>query len=229
MDKILKILIAIAVIIMIPLYLFFVADKKTDGGLHMPKYYRIKNIVSSNTDGTGGEDTLYHQVGDITLVNQLGDTVSLNKDLKGKVLIMNFIFTNCPSICPPMSENMAKLQKSFKKKNPELFQFISISIDPERDSVAALRQYANSYTTDHDLWWFLTGSKSAIHKYMRDELDLLLNADDTNFIDHTPKMVLVDSMRFIRGYYDALKPEELKKCADDAIFVSIEKRKKKRS
>ena len=136
------------------------------------------------------------------------------------------MFTNCPTICPEMTSNIAVMQKSFKKKIPEYFQFISISIDPENDSVPALRSYANKYTHDHDKWWFLTGDKEAIFHYMKDDLNLLLDSDHPKNINHSNKIVLIDAERHIRGYYDALDPLQLKQCADDAIFLTMERKRK---
>lgn len=173
------------------------------------------------------EDTLYYQVADIKLINQLADTVYLNSSLRGKILIVNFFFTSCPSVCPQLSRNISVMQKSFKKKIPEHFQFISISINPESDSVPALREFANRYTVDHDKWWFLTGDKDDIYRYMKDELGLILNDNTPGQPEHSSKIVILDAERHIRGYYDGLDPLELRKCADDAIMLTMERKKKR--
>lgn len=193
----------------------------------MPRYYKPVGMATYEERGKIMEDTMYYQTQDIKLVNQLADTVLLNSSLRGKILIVNFFFTSCATICPEMSHNISVMQKAFKKKIPERFQFISISITPEVDSVPALRSYANRYTFDHDKWWFLTGKKDDIYKYMKDELGLILNENAAHDPEHSNKIVLLDEDRHIRGYYNALDPHELRKCADDAIFLTMEKKKKK--
>lgn len=223
LTKILKYLLAITIAAAVPLLFFFVTPSAK---LKMPSYYRPERIVSRMEKGKAVRDTLFHQVKDIMLTNQLGRKVSLNKDLKGKVLVIDFIFTTCPSVCPRLSANMKELQKAYIKKNPELVQFISISVDPDRDSVKVLRDYANRYDADHDRWWFLTGNKDSIFDYAKNELGLLLeNADVPGDFVHSQKMILVDTARNIRGYFDGLDKAETKKIADDIYILTVEKRK----
>ncbi|WP_118973468.1 SCO family protein [Taibaiella koreensis] len=223
LNKIIKYLIGITIAAAVPLLFFFVTPS---GRLNIPAYYRPERIVSRMEKGKVVRDTFFHQVRDLTLTNQLGQKVSLNKDLKGKVLVIDFIFTTCPSVCPRLSANMKELQKAYIKKNPELVQFISISVDPERDSVPALREYANRYEADHDRWWFLTGNKDSIFNYAKNELGLLLeNADVPGDFVHSQKMILIDTARNIRGYFDGLDKTQTKKIADDIYILNVEKRK----
>jgi len=223
LNIIIKCLIAISIAAAVPLLFFFVTPSAK---LNIPPYYRPEQIISRMEKGKTVRDTLFHQVKDITLTNQLGQKVSLNKDLKGKVLVIDFIFTTCPSVCPRLSANMKELQKAYIKKNPEMVQFISISVDPDRDSVEALRAYANRYDADHDRWWFLTGNKDSIFDYAKNELGLLLeNADVPGDFVHSQKMILIDTARNIRGYFDGLDKAQTKKIADDIYILNVEKRK----
>ncbi len=88
-------------------------------------------------------------------MNQLGDTVSLD-DIKGSIIIADFFFTRCPSICPTLTKNMKELQdamkmKDFRKKiDSSYVRFISFSVDPERDSAEVLKRYADKYGVNHD-------------------------------------------------------------------------------
>jgi protein SCO1/2 len=162
--------------------------------------------------------------------------VSLNKDLKGKILIVDFFFTTCPDVCPKLTSNLALLQKAFKKDPKKEFvigneiQLLSITVDPGRDSVPVLRAYADRYAVDHDRWWFLTGGKPAIYNYARNELGLSVQPGDGGAEDfiHTKKIVVIDQDRYIRGYYDGTDSVALKKCADDVVLLTLEKKKKKR-
>lgn len=227
MSQKLKVFLALLVVLIIPIALFLLLSNKRDKTRLMPEYHFPigKEIIQDGNKII--EQIKYKQVSDITLVNQMGDTISLNKDLKDKILIINFFFSSCPSICPNMSHHVSVMQKSFLKKIPEKFQFITISIDPENDTVDAIREYANRYTTHHDKWWFLTGNKKEIFNYMKNELGLKLDSEDPNHIDHSTTTVLVDMKRYIRGYYNTLDVVELEQCARDAVFLTMEKEKKK--
>ena len=226
LSKVVKYSIGIVIAAAVPLS-FFLATPS--GKLKIPAFYRADKITKTVKDGKEVQDTVFHRVGDIMLTNQLGQKVSLNKDLRGKILVIDFIFTTCPTICPQLSANMKEIQKAYIKKNPELVQFISISVDPERDSVPALRAYADRYNADHDRWWFLTGSKDSIFNYAKNELGLLLDdADVPGDFMHSKQMVLLDTFRNIRGYFDGLDKRETKKVADDIYILNVEKRKKGR-
>lgn len=224
--KIIKYIAAIAVALGIPLFIYTLVPS---GRLKIPGYYRPDKITKTEVEGKTVYDTVFHKVKELTLTNQLGQRVSLNKDLRGKVLVIDFIFTTCPSVCPRLSANMKELQKAYIQKNPDLVQFISISVDPERDSVPVLRAYADRYNADHDRWWFLTGNKDSIFDYAKNELGLILdNADVAGDFVHSQKMILVDTARNIRGYFDGLDKAETKRIADDIYILNVEKRKKGR-
>lgn len=228
-NKTIKYIIGIAVAVVLPLSFFYITRYFSDGKLKIPGYYRVDRIEKVTEKGKTVNDTIFHRVAELTLTNQLGKTVSLNKDLKGKILVIDFIFTTCPTVCPRLSANMKEIQKAYIKKNPELVQFISISVDPERDSVKALRAYADRYNADHDRWWFLTGNKDSIFNYAKNELGLSLNdADVPGDFVHSQQLVLLDTARNIRGYFDGLDRVETKKVADDIYILNVEKRKKHR-
>jgi cytochrome oxidase Cu insertion factor (SCO1/SenC/PrrC family) len=106
----------------------------------MPGYYSFERLDSQQVGGKMEYDSVFHQVADVELTNQLGQKVSLNKDLKGKMLVIDFFFTTCPSICPLLTTNMHRLQTSYKKDPKKeasldtVVQFISIQVNPERDT-----------------------------------------------------------------------------------------------
>jgi protein SCO1/2 len=222
---------------MVPLSFFVIAKWLKKDRINLPRYYQALRVDSQNLDGRMQYDTVFRQTPELTLQNQLGDIVSLNKDLSGKILVIDFIFTNCPDVCPRLTSNIALLQKAFrkdKKKEEQAtdeVQFISVSVDPARDSFPALRAYADRYKADHDRWWFLTGDKKLIYDYARNVLGVSVqpgNGGAEDFI-HTEKIVLLDGQRYIRGYYDGLDPLQMQKCADDIILLTREKKKTERS
>jgi cytochrome oxidase Cu insertion factor (SCO1/SenC/PrrC family) len=108
---------------------------------------------------------VYGSVPDFALIDQLGRPVR-RADLDGKIWIASFIFTNCPDECPLMTSEMAQLQSDLAH-NVDL-RFVSISVDPERDTPAVLSQYAERFNVDPDRWFFLTGDKQAIYRLARE-------------------------------------------------------------
>lgn len=217
-------LIGIAVAVLLPLSFFLYYNKSVSSALNIPKFYRPDHTDSHLVDGKMEYDTVFHTLKDIQLTNQLGQQVNLNKDLKGKILVINFFFSKCPTVCPTLTQNIKGVVKAFDKKSTDLVQFISISVDPD-DSVPALRAYANTYTTTHDRWWFLTGNREEIFNYAKNELGLKLDAETPGEFIHSQQVVLVDTFRNIRGYYNGMDAHALTKVADGVILLNLEKRK----
>lgn len=197
-----------------------------NGRIPLPKQYGIEKVVTIEKDGKPIQDTIYRTLRDLKLMNQLGDSISLNADLKGKILIMNFFFTSCQTICPTLTRNMQILTKALKKQDSSL-QFLSISVDPETDSVLRLRTYADKWGVNHDKWYFLTGNKSDIYEYARKELELKVPskpAAGNDFI-HPEQFVLIDKYRNIRGYYNGLDSDKVRLCAEDLAYLLVERNK----
>lgn len=232
-----KFILGLAVAFVLPLSFYMIAKLLSKDKIHLPGHYRVERVDPVVEDGKTYYDTTYHKVGDLALVNQLGDKVTLNGDLSGRILVVDFFFINCAGPCPKLSGNMTMLQKAFRR-NPKMenglensVHFVSISVDPEHDTVAALRTYAEGFRADHDHWWFMTGEKKSIYDYARNELGLAVGPGDGGAEDfiHTEKLVLIDAKRNIRGYYDGLDTVQIKKCADDIVLLTMEKEKKHRS
>jgi protein SCO1/2 len=227
---------AIFIALLIPLVSYFLVKYFSEENVVMPKRYFLDSIATKTVDGKTSNDTIWHKTENITLVNQLGDTVSLY-DIKNRVIVADFFFTRCPSICPEMTRNMARLQQSFSHYNEgrkvidsSIVRFLSFSIDPERDSVRALKNYANKFGVNHDNWWFLTGNRDSIYNFALNEVKLGLQDGegvDTAFI-HSQKFVLIDKDYVVRGYYNGLDTTSLSMLARDIGLLMLEKDKKKK-
>lgn len=227
-----KALTAVLLAIMVPVISYLIVKRASDRSIGMPGRFYYDSVVSVIRDGKTIDDTLWHSVKDFKFKNQLGRTVSMS-DLPGKVIVADFFFTRCPSICPKLTANIRKLQDAlstkdqFKQLNPAFIQFLSFSVDPERDSVSALKAYGNKFGINPDVWWLLTGPKKQIYDFSLNELKLGL-ADgegvDSNFI-HTQKLVLLDKQHVVRGYYNGLDSVDMSKMANDMVFIMLEKDK----
>ena len=227
-----KALTAVLLAIMIPVISYLLVKRASDHAVGMPGRYFYDSVSTVIRDGKTLNDTIWHSVQDFKLQNQLGKTVSL-ADLPGKVIVADFFFTRCPSICPKLTANIRKLQDAlstkdqFKQLNPSYIQFISFSVDPERDSFPALKAYGDKYGINPDVWWLLTGPKKQIYDFSLNELKLGQSDGegvDSNFI-HTQKLVLLDKEHVVRGYYNGLDSVDLAKLANDMVFIMLEKDK----
>jgi protein SCO1 len=153
-----------------------------------------------------------HIAGSFSFVNQDGVTVN-EKSVKDKVTVAEYFFTSCPSICPVMNENLKDVYEKFKQDTS--FVILSHTVDPERDSVSALKKYAGRYGASAPGWEFLTGDKNAL--YSSASRDYLLSAADSgssSFI-HTQYVALLDKQRRIRGFYDGTNKENVSKLESD--------------
>ncbi|MCF8450583.1 MAG: SCO family protein [Taibaiella sp.] len=226
----------LAVAFLLPLSFYMIARMLSKDSINLPDYYGVERVDSTMKDGKLETDTVYHTVADLQLTNQLGDQVSLNKDLASRIMVVDFFFVACPSVCPRLAGNIGMLQKAFRRNTKNEFgidksvHFVSISVDPAHDTFQALRAYADRFGANHDHWWFLTGDKQSIYDYARNELKLAVGPGDGGAEDfiHTEKLVLIDAQRKIRGYYDGLDTVEIKRCADDMVLLTMEKVKKRK-
>ncbi|MGI9192133.1 MAG: SCO family protein [Chitinophagaceae bacterium] len=195
-----------------------------DGHIKLPKVYGIDRIDTVQREGQTAYDTTWHTCSNLKLINQLGDTVGLNETYAGKILVVNFFFTQCQTICPVQSKNMKLLNKAFKKNDTSV-RFISMTVDPVNDSVPVLRAYADRYEANHDKWNFVTAPKDVIYNFARQELFLNLPLTDSSKNDfiHPEQFVLIDKYRNIRGYYNGLDSNDVRRCAEDIAYLMVEK------
>lgn len=231
-----KALLALGMAVLIPLMSYFILRYYSDEAVVMPRRFYDDSIINVVKDGKRTSDTVFHSARNITLLNQRGDTVSLDQ-LKGKVLVMDFFFTHCGSICPTLTRNMKKLQDAIKKQDnikyadTNFVQLISFTVDPERDSVPVLKKYADKFGVNHDVWWMLTGPKKTIYDFAFEELKVDKYSDepiDSNFV-HTSRFTLLDKDRVVRGYYNGLDDSSLSNLSRDIVLLMLEKDKKKPS
>ncbi len=216
--------------LLLPLVAYFIVKRKSEEAVVMPPHYHADTVVDVVTKGKKHYDTVWHKVGDFSLRNQEGKTITWDS-LKGKIIIADLFFTRCPTICPGMTRNMKRLAESIhngKKvgdKTNRLVHFISFSIDPERDSVERLKYWADRFQVDPEQWWLLTGEKKVVYDLALRDLKLGLEDGegiDTNFI-HSDKFILIDSNRHVRGYYSGLDSVSLAKLSSDLVLLTMEK------
>lgn len=151
----------------------------------------------------------YGAVPQFTLTERSGDNVGLDH-LRGKIWIADFIYTTCTDTCPLQTAMMAKLQQEYFEKAE--VQFVSFTVDPERDTPEVLSAYAAKHHADAQRWYFLTGQRHRIIRLIQDGFHLAVATspvvgDPSGMIPHSPRFVLVDKDGRIRGYYDSRELE----------------------
>ncbi|TSA29825.1 MAG: SCO family protein [Ignavibacteriales bacterium] len=143
------------------------------------------------------------------LINPNNQEVIFPDFVKGKLVVMNYIFTNCPDICPLSTNNMRLIQEQLKKEKIDNVQFVSLSFDPEFDSPEVLRKFAGIRNLDLSNWTFLTGDKSTTDSVIKKVGVLAVPNDSTIFKNgrkiyyyiHTDRIQLIDPEGRIRKNY----------------------------
>ena len=148
---------------------------------------------------------------------QDGKTLT-DKDMKGKVYVAEFFFTTCKGICPDMNNNMRKVYNQLKDEKD--FYILSFTCDPETDSVARMKHYADSMKVDTRKWFFLTGRKDSLYKaarvsYTIDDPVSNLTPINEQFI-HSQHWALVDKNGDVRKIYDGLKNRDIQRLIKEA-------------
>jgi protein SCO1/2 len=220
-----KTILSLALAMLMPLIGYWIVKYYSKDAVQMPKHYFYDSVGIKTVRGKQMQDTLWHQVKDQTFTNQFGQTVRLS-DLHGKIVVVNFFFSRCPSICPGLTRAMKKLQDSYRN-NPDMVHFLTVSVDPEHDSVRALRKFADRFQVNHDNWWFVTGDKQSLYTFALNEMKASI-ADtevDTAFI-HTENFFLLDSNRVVRGWYNGFDSVKQAQLAKDIPTLMLERGKK---
>jgi protein SCO1/2 len=171
-------------------------------------------LVDSSLLGVGRG----HTVQDFSFVNQYGEIIT-QKNVEGKVYVVDYFFTTCGSICPIMTEQMKRVQAAFL--NEPDFLILSHTVWPEVDTIQQLLRYAKEKAIVRNKWHLLTGDKEALYAQARKSYFVLKPAEaedvgdgNSDFI-HTNNFVLIDRKRRIRGYYDGTNPSEVDKLIRD--------------
>lgn len=193
-------------IVAVPLLAFTVMNWYENNMEALPYYHQ-----GTATESAGIK---HFTVPAFAFVNQ--DSIPLtNNFIRGKVWIVNYFFTSCPTICPKMMAGMRVVQQAFP--NDGRVGMISLTVDPYHDSPAKLKSYAQHKNISLNQWQLGTGNKTELYRFARH--GLFITADDgdggaSDFI-HSDKIVLIDRENHIRGYYDGTDNDEITKLIKD--------------
>jgi protein SCO1/2 len=184
--------------------------------------YQPAMVSTELVDSTIQYQKKYHKIADFSLINQNGETITQN-DYKDKIYVADFFFTTCQTICPIMTNNMAKIQKELINDTDVLL--LSHSVTPEIDSVAQLKRYALEKGVNDAKWNLVTGDKKQIYELARKSYLAVKDFGDGGPFDmiHTENFMLIDKKRQIRGFYDGTNADDIGRLLNDIAILKVEK------
>jgi protein SCO1/2 len=142
-----------------------------------------------------------------TLMSQDGKPFSTEKT-RGKVVLVTFIFTTCPDVCPFLTAKFAQIQRAVAKERPDDLFLLSITTDPEIDTPQVLKAYAGRYNANLKSWAFLTGSEKDLAAVWR-SFGVTVKKRDRGLVQHTGLTTLIDRRGMRRfNYYGDLWQEK---------------------
>ena len=175
-----------------------------DAGLaHIP--------IPPKEPGEIGRRIVKTEVTDFTLVDQEGKPFQF-KSSRGKIVLVTFIFTTCPDVCPLLTAKFSAIQRTLEQLKFRDYQLVSITTDPERDQPAVLKNYAENFKADLRGWSFLTGSRAELAKVWK-IFQVNVTRTRAGDVNHTSLTTLIDrhGKRRIDYYGDKWQDKEVLK------------------
>ncbi|GGH23382.1 SCO family protein [Mucilaginibacter phyllosphaerae] len=221
---VLKKIIILVLILALPGFLYYLLTAKGKNRYKPLSFYGPKIVAKTGRKFHGRfiPDTIYHKLADFSLADQDGKPVSF-KNFDKKIFLASFFYTNCPDVCSTVNKNISELVYAYRK-NPMVY-FISITVDPQRDTPVALKAYSKKFEVTNK-WFFLSGDTATTYKLARN--GFLVNAVQAGKGDfiYSDKLILIDAEKRIRGYYDGTSAADLTKLNDEIkVLIAEELRK----
>ena len=222
-NSILKKVIILAGILILTGFLYYMLEQKGENRYTMLPIYGEKSLTGTFTNHMGKKipDTLYHQIRPFTLTNQSGDPVAVFT-ADTSLSVVAFFYTRCPGGCKMINDEMGRVAERFKGNN--LVHFYSISVDTAFDSPAVLKAYSAPYRPAEKKWDFLTAGKDDIYQIARSGflVDAVQDTTREAMFLHSASLILVDTHRRIRGYYDTSEAAEVDRLIDEVNLLLLQ-------
>lgn len=138
----------------------------------------------------------------VALTDQQGRSFAL-QSLRGKAVVVSFVFTTCSGTCPATTANLAQAQKVLQREGlwGEAVEFVSITLDPANDTPEVLARYARNHGADPERWHFLTGEPARVERVLA-SWDMWARRNAQGVLDHPSRIFLVDPQGRIREIYN---------------------------
>ncbi len=178
-------------------------------------------IIGNRLGITEQGDTIFPTIPNFAFVDQNGDTVR-NADFDGKIYVVDFFFTHCPTICPKVTAQMLRVYEQFKDSSE--VRLLAHSIDPKRDSVGRLHDYAEKLGVKAPKWQFVTGERDSIYSIADDYFSIAKeDPKSPGGFDHSGRLILVDKKRRVRSFCDGTDAEDVSRFMKDISQLLKEK------
>ncbi|MGK6351687.1 SCO family protein [Parapedobacter sp. DT-150] len=218
-----KKIIILAAILILPGFLYYLLEKKGENRYKALPIYGEKVLTGTFSSRMGEKvpDTLFHQIAPFTLTNQQGKAVDVLAN-DTTIAVVNFFYSRCPTFCAHMNDEMNRVAERFA--NNALVRFYTITVDTVYDTPEVLLNYAGAYRPETKKWEFLTAGRDDVFDVARGGFLVDAMQDTTreaSFI-HSASLMLVDSQRRIRGYYDVNRAKEVDRLIDEVKLLLVE-------
>jgi len=152
-------------------------------------------------------DTIHHTIPFFSFVNQ--DSIVIdNQSLSEYIYVSDFFFTYCPAICPKVKQQMLRIYDKYEKEN--IIKLVSHTLDPKRDNVETLNNYAFNLGVNNNKWHFLTGDRDEIWDIAEEYLNVAIEDDEApGGINHSGRIILVDTQGHIRAFADGTDSDDV--------------------
>ena len=185
------------------------------------KVYGSQEILVEDENGEQVIENVTLHIDQFEVMDQDSQIITA-AHFKNKIYVVDFFFTHCPTICPVMTKNMAKIYDSYKDDNQVLF--LSHTIDIKNDSVPQLKKYANKIGISSDKWHMVTADKNDIYELAKQYM--VSAEEDPNSPGgymHSGAFILMDGQHRIRGYYDGTLEDDTEQLIADIKVLQKEK------
>jgi len=234
-TRIFKVLI-LAAILILPGFLYYLLEKEGKNSYKPLPIFGEKTLTGTFTSKMGDQipDTAYHLVPKAVLTNQMGEDVQFPAE-ESSISVVNFFYTRCDTFCPYMNEEMNRVASRFIN-NPKV-RFYTLTVDTLYDTPEVLNAYSSNFQPETKKWHWLTSRKgfedghldslgrtNDIHAIAREGYLVDAFQDTTReaaFI-HSSFLILIDSERRIRGYYDVNHKKEVDRMIDEIKLLLVE-------
>ncbi len=161
-------------------------------------------VLTGCSSSSSISDPLNYEIKDFEFENQDGEIVSLDS-LKGDIWLADFIFTNCDTVCPPMTAHMKELQDRFEAEDLDV-KVISFSVDPENDTPDKIKEFASNYSINFNKWDFLTGyDQSVIEEFALENFKVIVQKPkESEQVIHTSNFFLIDQNGVVMKDYSGV-------------------------
>lgn len=223
-TSIIKKIVILVLILAVPGFLYYLLTVQGKNRYKPLPFYGPKIVAKTGHKFHGKyiPDTVYHKLPDFKLTDQNKQPVTLGS-FDNKIFIAGFFYTHCPDVCDKVNANLDTLVKGYAKNR--MVHFVSITVDPMRDSAAVLNAYANKMASTAK-WQFLTGDTATIYNLAAK--GFLVNAAHTGKDQFVldDKLVLIDQDKHIRGYYSGTSITDMNRLNDEIkVMIAEELRK----